>query len=92
MSSSIAYEKTRPKLAPKHRGQMWGWVTGAVSGASAAPADAPEGQSAQPGNLVAIPAAALGLVSPWWSAIGMSLSSAVVVLNALRLRRAGRGA
>jgi Cu2+-exporting ATPase len=38
-------------------------------------------------NVVAIPAAALGLVSPWLSAVGMSASSALVVLNALRLRR-----
>ncbi|PUA19463.1 heavy metal translocating P-type ATPase [Glaciimonas sp. PCH181] len=38
-------------------------------------------------NLVAIPAAALGLLNPWLSGIGMSVSSAVVVLNALRLRR-----
>ncbi len=37
-------------------------------------------------NLVAIPAAALGLVNPWLSAVGMSLSSLLVVLNALRLR------
>jgi Cu2+-exporting ATPase len=38
-------------------------------------------------NLCAIPAAAFGLLNPWLSGIGMSLSSAVVVLNALRLRR-----
>jgi Cu2+-exporting ATPase len=38
-------------------------------------------------NLVAIPAAALGLLNPWLSGIGMSLSSAFVVMNALRLRR-----
>ena len=38
-------------------------------------------------NLVAIPAAAVGLVQPWMAAIGMSLSSLVVVLNALRLTR-----
>ena len=38
-------------------------------------------------NAVAIPAAALGLLNPWLSAVGMSLSSALVVLNALRLRR-----
>ncbi|HWW04694.1 heavy metal translocating P-type ATPase [Collimonas sp.] len=37
-------------------------------------------------NLLAIPAAALGLLNPWLSAVGMSLSSALVVLNALRLR------
>lgn len=37
-------------------------------------------------NVLAIPAAALGLINPWLSAIGMSLSSVVVVLNALRLR------
>jgi len=38
-------------------------------------------------NIVAIPAAAVGLLNPWLSGIGMSLSSAVVVINALRLRR-----
>ncbi|WP_229504868.1 heavy metal translocating P-type ATPase [Massilia mucilaginosa] len=38
-------------------------------------------------NCVAIPAAAFGLINPWLSAAGMSLSSAVVVVNALRLRR-----
>ncbi len=36
-------------------------------------------------NAVAIPAAALGLVAPWLAAIGMSLSSLLVVGNALRL-------
>ena len=36
-------------------------------------------------NLLAIPAAATGLVAPWLAAIGMSLSSLLVVLNALRL-------
>jgi Cu2+-exporting ATPase len=38
-------------------------------------------------NLVAIPAAASGLLSPWLSGLGMAGSSALVVLNALRLRR-----
>ncbi|MGV7208368.1 heavy metal translocating P-type ATPase [Oxalobacteraceae bacterium A2-2] len=38
-------------------------------------------------NLAAIPAAAMGYLNPWWSGVGMALSSAVVVLNALRLRR-----
>ena len=37
-------------------------------------------------NLVAIPAAATGLLNPWLSSIGMAASSAIVVLNALRLR------
>jgi Cu2+-exporting ATPase len=41
-------------------------------------------------NLIAIPAAALGWLNPWMSGIGMSVSSAVVVVNALRLRRGGR--
>ena len=40
-------------------------------------------------NLLAIPAAAVGLLNPWLSGVGMAASSAVVVLNALRLR--GRG-
>jgi P-type Cu2+ transporter len=40
-------------------------------------------------NALAIPAAALGLINPWVSALGMSVSSALVVINALRLRRTG---
>ena len=36
-------------------------------------------------NLIALPAAALGFIPPYLAAIGMSLSSLVVVLNALRL-------
>jgi Cu2+-exporting ATPase len=37
-------------------------------------------------NLSAIPLAASGLITAWMAAIGMSLSSLVVVLNATRLR------
>ena len=37
-------------------------------------------------NLIAIPLAASGILAPWVSAIGMSVSSLLVVLNALRLR------
>lgn len=41
-------------------------------------------------NMAALPAAAAGLVPPWLAAIGMSLSSLIVVLNALRLGREDR--
>ena len=34
-----------------------------------------------------LPFAALGWITPIWAAIGMSLSSLTVVLNALRLTR-----
>jgi len=36
-------------------------------------------------NLLAIPAAITGLVAPWFAALGMSLSSLIVVLNSARL-------
>jgi Cu2+-exporting ATPase len=36
-------------------------------------------------NLAAVPVAALGLITPWVAALGMSLSSLAVVANALRL-------
>jgi Cu2+-exporting ATPase len=39
-------------------------------------------------NLIAIPLAATGVLTPWMAGIGMSMSSLVVVLNSLRL--AGR--
>jgi Cu2+-exporting ATPase len=38
-------------------------------------------------NFGAIPAAAMGLIAPWLAALGMSVSSLLVVLNALRLTR-----
>ncbi|HEY0584563.1 MAG TPA: heavy metal translocating P-type ATPase [Pseudoduganella sp.] len=38
-------------------------------------------------NIVAIPAAAFGVLNPWLSGVGMAASSAIVILNALRLRR-----
>ena len=37
-------------------------------------------------NLTALPFAALGYISPWVAALGMSISSLIVVMNALRLR------
>ena len=40
-------------------------------------------------NTTALPLAALGFVPPWAAAIGMSASSLIVVLNALRLSRFG---
>jgi Cu2+-exporting ATPase len=44
-------------------------------------------------NLLAMPAAAAGLIAPWQAALGMSLSSALVIGNSLRLLRApGRAA
>lgn len=42
-------------------------------------------------NGVAIPAAAMGWLNPWMSGVGMSLSSMLVVANALRLRRIAKG-
>jgi len=42
-------------------------------------------------NAIALPLAVTGHLSPWLAAIGMSTSSLVVVLNALRLRQPGRG-
>jgi Cu2+-exporting ATPase len=38
-------------------------------------------------NLLAVPFAAMGWIPPWGAAIGMSLSSLLVVMNALRLQR-----
>jgi Cu2+-exporting ATPase len=39
-------------------------------------------------NLLALPLAAAGMVTPWIAALGMALSSLAVTLNALRLARA----
>jgi Cu2+-exporting ATPase len=41
-------------------------------------------------NLTAVPLAACGLVSPWLAALGMSLSSLGVVINARRVSARGR--
>jgi Cu2+-exporting ATPase len=41
-------------------------------------------------NALAIPAAAMGYITPWMAGIGMSLSSLLVVLNAMRLARISR--
>jgi Cu2+-exporting ATPase len=38
-------------------------------------------------NVIALPLAAMGLVAPWAAAIGMTMSSLIVVLNALRLSK-----
>jgi Cu2+-exporting ATPase len=43
-------------------------------------------------NLTAVPLAASGMLSPWMAALGMSASSLIVVLNALRLHRHARRA
>jgi Cu2+-exporting ATPase len=37
-------------------------------------------------NLIALPLAAAGMIPPWGTAIGMSMSSLIVVLNATRLK------
>ncbi|KAF1717205.1 heavy metal translocating P-type ATPase [Pseudoxanthomonas wuyuanensis] len=42
-------------------------------------------------NLVALPLAAAGLVTPWVAALGMALSSLTVTVNALRLARTADG-
>ena len=41
-------------------------------------------------NLTALPAAAMGFVTPWLAGIGMSLSSLLVVLNAMRLSNSAK--
>jgi Cu2+-exporting ATPase len=38
-------------------------------------------------NITAIPLAMAGLVTPWMAGIGMSASSLLVILNALRLQK-----
>lgn len=43
-------------------------------------------------NGLMLPFAALGWITPVWAAVGMSISSLTVVLNALRLTRLPRGA
>jgi Cu2+-exporting ATPase len=43
-------------------------------------------------NGIALPLAAADLVAPWLAALGMSVSSLVVTLNALRLTRTARKA
>lgn len=40
-------------------------------------------------NFAAVPLAASGMLAPWMAALGMSVSSLVVVLNALRVQRLG---
>jgi Cu2+-exporting ATPase len=40
-------------------------------------------------NLCVIPAAMMGLVTPWFAGLGMGLSSVLVVLNALRISAKG---
>jgi Cu2+-exporting ATPase len=43
-------------------------------------------------NVTALPLAAAGWIAPWMAALGMSLSSLLVVTNALRLKRAAESA
>ena len=43
-------------------------------------------------NATAVPLAAAGALTPWMAALGMSISSLLVVLNATRLLRDGRNA
>jgi len=40
-------------------------------------------------NFVAVPVAAMGLLTPWMASLGMGLSSLLVFLNALRVKQGG---
>jgi len=40
-------------------------------------------------NAVTLPLALAGMLTPWLASLGMSLSSLLVVVNALRLLRSG---
>ena len=42
-------------------------------------------------NLTILPLAAAGYIKPWMAALGMSLSSLLVVANAMRLGKRQRG-
>jgi Cu2+-exporting ATPase len=91
MAPGAAAEASQTAADLVFQGQTLGVVVEAIDVARAARARVLENFAfATLYNLIAAPAAVLGLITPLIAALSMSSSSLVVTLNALRVRAAGR--